>query len=227
MADARYLYCVLPAGHAPPAGLRGIEDAPVEAVTESGLTLWTSALPRRPAASIETIQQHNAVIEAAMQAGVTPVPLRFGQYARGADVAARAAERRDAWRSALAEFAGCAEYGVRVIEPERAVAARDVHARTVSGRAYLEAVARSAGLDRARKARAESLASTLRERLGDAIARDRVEPLPSTHGLASIAHLVPHEKADEYRTGMAAARAALPALRFLTSGPWPPYSFAE
>jgi hypothetical protein len=227
MSDALYLYCVLPPGQAPPPGLRGIDDAPVEAVVESGLTLWTSSLSRRPAASIEAIQHHNAVVEAALKVGVTPVPLRFGQFVRVRELPARVADHRDAWRSALASFAGCAEYGVRVIEPDREPPARDVHRRPESGRAYLEAVARSAGLDRERQARAEELAAMLRARLGDAIARDRVEPLPSAHGLASIAHLVPLEKVDEYRKRIDAARAELPALRFLTSGPWPPYSFAE
>lgn len=227
MADAAYLYCVLPAGQEPPAGLRGIEDARVEAIVESGLTLWTSPLPRRPAATIEAIQQHNAVVEAAMAAGVTPVPLRFGQYVRRPELAARVAEHRDRWRSALAGFAGCAEYGVRVIEPERAAPARDVRRRPESGRAYLEALARSAGLDRERQARAEALAAELRARLGDVIAHDRVEPLPSAHGLASIAHLVHRDRVDEYTTLIDAARAELSELRFLTSGPWPPYSFAE
>jgi hypothetical protein len=226
MADGLYLYCVLPAGHAPPPALLGIDDAPVAPVTDGDLVLWTSALPRPPVASIEAIQRHNHVIETAMDAAVTPVPLRFGQYVSPAELAARVADRRSVWSAALAEFAGCAEYGVRVLEPDRAPAARDVRTAPVSGRAYLESLARAAGLDQERRARAESLAATLRARLGDCIVRDRVDPLPSSHGLASIAHLVRSGSVDAYRHGIDAARAAMPALRFLTSGPWPPYSFS-
>jgi hypothetical protein len=226
MADGLYLYCVLPAGHAPPPALRGIDDAPVAAVADGDLVLWTSTLHLSPVASIEAIQRHNHVIEAAMDSAVTPVPLRFGQFVSRAELAARVADRRSAWSASLAEFAGCAEYGLRVIEPDRTPTARDVRTPAASGRAYLESLARTAGLDRERRARAEALAAALRERLGDCVVRDRVEPLPSSHGLASIAHLVRRKRADAYSLGIDAARAELPSLRFLTSGPWPPYSFA-
>lgn len=226
MADGLYLYCVLPAGHVPPPALLGIDDSPVTPVTDGDVVLWASALPRPPVASIDAIQRHNHVIEAAMDAAVTPVPLRFGQYVSPAELAVRVADRRSAWLASLAEFAGCAEYGLRVLEPERAPAARDVRTAAVTGRAYLESLARTAGLDRERRDRADALAAALRAQLGDCIVRDRVEPLPSAHGLASIAHLVRSGSAEAYRRGIDAARAAMPSLRFLSSGPWPPYSFS-
>lgn len=226
MGDGLYLYCVAPAGHTPPPGLRGVDDAAVAATADGDLALWTSRLPRAPAASIEAIQRHNAVVQACMNETITPVPLRFGQFVAEAELPVRVARHRTAWRASLAEFAGCSEYGLRVLEPERSPAARDVRKTAASGRAYLEAVARSSGLDRERRARAEALAAALRARLGDHIVRDRVEPLPSAHGLASIAHLVRNSDVDVYGTAIEAVRADMPSLRFLSSGPWPPYSFS-
>jgi hypothetical protein len=227
MDDGFYLYCAVPAGHAPPAGLRGLGAAPVQLVPASGLAFWTTPLARPPAPSLDSIRAHNAVIEAAMTADVTPVPFRFGQFlgARAA-VLERAAERAGEWRRQLADFAGREEHGVRVVDPALTSAARDVHADASSGRAYLQALARAAGAERARAARAHDIADDLRSRLGGLIAQQRVEPLASAHGLASIAHLVRHADAASYRTALDAATAAHPELRFLASGPWPPYSFA-
>jgi hypothetical protein len=227
MDDGHYLYCVVPAGHAPPAGLDGVDGSAVELVPAADLGLWASRLPRPPAPSMDAIRRHNVVIETAMTADVTPVPLRFGQFLGShAAVLERTAERAPEWRRQLAAFAGHEEHGVRVVDPALTPAARDVRAADGSGRAYLEALARAAGDDRAREARARAIADDLRNRLGGLIAQQRVEPLPSAHGLASIAHLVRHGAADAYRAGLEEATAAYPALRFLTSGPWPPYSFA-
>ena len=227
MDDGFYLYCAVPAGHAPPAGLRGLGGAPVQIVPAAGIALWTTPLARPPVPSLDTIRAHNSVIEAAMTPDVTPVPFRFGQFlgARAA-VLGRAAERAPEWHRQLDEFAGCEEHGVRVVDLTVTPTARDVRADASSGRAYLQALARAAGDERARAARAQAIADDLRSRLGGLIAQQRVEPLASAHGLASIAHLVRHVDAASYRTALDAATAAHPELRFLASGPWPPYSFA-
>lgn len=227
MDDGLYLYCAVPAGHAPRADLRGLEDVAVRAIAAPELALWATACARPPAPSVEAIRRHNAVVEAAMTDAVTPVPLRFGQFLASLDaVHERAAERAADWRRLLAAFAGHEEHGVRVIDPEITPAARDVRAPASSGRAYLQALARAAGAERARGTRAHAIADDLRTRLGGLIAQQRVEPLTSAHGLASIAHLVRRADAAAYRAALDAATRAHPTLRFLTSGPWPPYSFA-
>jgi hypothetical protein len=69
------------------------------------------------------------------------------------------------------------------------------------------------------------VASRVREFVGEAAVRERVEPLRTRHGLATIAYLVRRADFADYRDRVARAREALPALRFLASGPWPPYSF--
>jgi hypothetical protein len=227
MDDGCYLYCAVPDGHSPTGDLRGIDNAVVRAVSTADLAVWISPLPRPPMPSVEAIQRHNAVIEAAMTAAVTPVPFRFGQFVGSLSaLAARVAERSGEWRAQLEAFAGHEEYGVRVLDPAIEPAVRDVHPAPVSGRAYLETLARAAGDERHRRTRAEVIASELKTRLGGLVVQQRVEPLPSAHGLATIAHLVRHEDAAAYRDALDSARASMPALRFLSSGPWPPYSFA-
>ncbi len=51
--------------------------------------------------------------------------------------------------------------------------------------------------------------------------------LPSRHGLVSVAHLVERGAEREYRVALEVLRHERPDLRFLVTGPWPPYSFGE
>ena len=221
-----YLYAILPAGLVPPAGLTGVGNRAVDSLDTDELTLWVSAMERAPAASIDGIRSHNRVVEEAMRAA-TPVPVRFGQWVESPAALLRSiAEKTDAYRAALEKVRDAVEFGVRVIDPERAQgdAAGTTRDRT-SGTAYLQSLARSQ-LDRARLApRARAVADSLTAALGDLVRAHREEPLPSSHGLFSAAHLVARHEISRYRTALDSFRARTEDLHFLVSGPWPPYSF--
>lgn len=226
--DVRYLYCITPAAVVPPAGLQGVGGCAVEAIAAGDLAIWTSTLESgRAEASVEAIAAHNSVVEAAIRPDTTPIPLRFGQRLETADEVRDLIDReREAWLAQLKLFAGALEFGLRVIDPERESAARVVHTgRAVGGREYLEEVARRRSEERGAREEAERVASRVREFVGDATVRERVEPLRTRHGLATIAYLVRRVDFADYRDRVTRAREALPALRFLASGPWPPYSF--
>lgn len=222
-----HLYCVTPAGHEPDIALRGVDDRPVTAVVAGEIAVWVSPASAPPRATLETVQRHHAVVEAAMRA-VTPVPLRFGQWLDGeAAVRERAAARAADWSRLLDEVRGTAEYGIHVIDPRLPEAARDVRPQAGGGgRAYLEALA-AGGTERARRTEEGTrVARQLEGAVRGHVVRTRIDPLDSPHGLVSIAFLVPHTDVDAYRAGLARAVETHSELRFLTSGPWPPYSFA-
>ena len=221
-----HLYCVTPAASGP-VGVTGVDAAPVRTVPVAGLAIWASDHDAPPRPSIETARQHHGVVEAAMQQ-VTPVPLRFGQWlADEASLEASVAEHTDAWTATLASFEGTAEYDVRILDPGVEVPARDVRAEVAgSGRAYLEAIAaRRAGRVR-QTARGRAVAAEIEQAVAAHVVRTRVDALDTTHGLATVAFLVRHDGADAYTAALEHAIAAHPGLRFLTSGPWPPWSFA-
>ena len=226
--DARYLYCITPADVEPASGLRGVGGEPVELITAGDLGIWTSPLPEGPVhASIDAIAAHNAVIESALRPEVTPIPLRFGQRLDSADAVRDLIDReREAWLAKLRWFAGALEFGLRVIDPHRTTAARLVQrAPSGGGRQYLEDVARRRAEDRGAREEAERVAAKLRAYIGDAALGERVDPLRTAHGLATIAYLVRRAEFDVFRERVARARAELSSLQFLASGPWPPYSF--
>lgn len=221
-----YLYCIVPASHAPPADLTGLGGGTVSLLPAGRVAAWVSSLDERPATSPEAIRRHNAVIAAALTERVTPLPVRFGEWLPSppAAVSGLAAREGDHLR-ALAAVAGAVEYGVRVMEPARE---RTLEARPgpgASGRDYMAALARRHAAGERDRARGAEVAAALRAELGDRIRGERVDPLPRGRGVVSLAHLVAHSDAEAYRGAVATLRGRYPELRFLVTGPWPPYSF--
>jgi len=74
----------------------------------------------------------------------------------------------------------------------------------------------------------KQLSAWLREKLGDLIKEEKISITPSeTVILARADHLIARADVQEYRTKMAKAVEERPEIRFMVSGPWPPYSFAN
>ena len=73
----------------------------------------------------------------------------------------------------------------------------------------------------------EEIASWLGGQIGDSVRGTRINTIVTDRLLLSAAHLVERECVADYRRRLKAARAVRPELKFLTSGPWPPYSFAN
>jgi hypothetical protein len=217
-----YVYCVGPSSHPEPGPLRGIDGAPVRAERSAGLVAWVSDLTRPPTPSLEGVRAHNAVVEAATET-VTPLPFRFGQWFESTDALDRSlAERQDPLQRALQRVDRALEFGVRVLDPAHHASPPD---RT-TGRAYLEALALRARQDEADGARGLDVAAALRARLGPLVRDERVEP-GGAGTLAAIAHLVARHDTGKYRDTIMEYAKERPELRFLVTGPWPPYGFVE
>ena len=216
-----YLYCLAGAQDPPPAGFGGVDDAIVTVRPVAGFTAWTSQLDAAPKPALDSVRAHYLVVEAAAD-HATPVPFRFGQWFETEALAERALEARRAELAAgLERVRGTWEYGVRVLDPAHVHAPPD----RSSGRAYLESLARREHEDEADRRRGLEVAASLREWLGTCIREQRVRPLGSAGGLVAVAHLVDRHYTRSYDQRVREFPARLPALRFLLSGPWPPYGF--
>lgn len=224
-----YLYCVVPAGVAPPPGLEGIEDAPVLATHAEAFSAWYSELAARPEPSLERIRRHNRVVEAALTPEATPVPARFGQWLGSLEaLEKKLQEATPAYAEALGRVAGSVEFGLRVLDPATPapVAESPPAPAATTGRAYLEALAARAAAERAVEERGRELATRVSALIGAVVRQERVERARSRHGIVSLAHLVAWPDVRSYRARVEGAREQHPELRFLLTGPWPPYSFA-
>jgi Gas vesicle synthesis protein GvpL/GvpF len=190
--------------------VRGLDGAPLAHRSVAGLDLVVSEAVEVDA-SEETVLAHARVVEALVERSASLLPARFGRGFRDEDalreaIAGRAASLRDA----LAQVRGCIEIGVRVVAPEPAPPPA-----AESGRAYMEA--RLAHAEEARK---------LHEPLA-ALARAATRTVGATPRLLlSGAYLVEPGALEGFRRRVSELEAAHPELTFVTTGPWPPYSFA-
>lgn len=224
-------YCITPAGHEP-GSLRGLGDARVRSFVAAGLGAWASEHPEPPAASVDAARTHDAVIRSAMSPTVTPVPLRFGQWAASEAVLQERLEvHADRWSALLQEFAGAVEMGIR-FEPVEAHArpaaeATDRPRRAGSGREYMELLAgRVHERDAAERERARLL-ERVAIVLGDAALRTASGSPPGAAHALWVAHLVRLGRVDEYRNLADRIGQQEAGYRVAVTGPWPPYSFVS
>lgn len=217
-----YVYCLGRSGHPEPGQVTGIGGAPVRDERIADLRVWVSDLSRPPAASLDGIRAHNAVVEAAATEA-TPLPFRFGQwFATRNDLVRSLDERGVVLRSRLEHVAGALEYGVRIVDPAHQPPVAD----RASGTAYMEGLARRARAVELDRDRGRAVAEALRGWL-DSVVRDERVHLGGGGTLASLAHLVDRHDTGNYERLVREYPANRPDLRFLFTGPWPPYGFVE
>ena len=72
------------------------------------------------------------------------------------------------------------------------------------------------------------LSAWLDEKLPGLIRDEKINLAPQERALlARVDHLVDRSSVEQYREKMGAAIQERPEVRFMVSGPWPPYSFAN
>jgi Gas vesicle synthesis protein GvpL/GvpF len=194
----------------------GVDGAPLVHGRAAGLDLVVSEHAGRELdASEEAVLAHAHVVEALVERSAALLPARFGRGFRDEDALREAIDGRAAsLREALAQVRGCVEVGVRVLAPEPAPPPA-----AGSGRAYMEARL-------ARTEEAERLARELHEPLA-ALARAATRTVGATPRLLlSGAYLVEPGSLVAFGRRVAELETAHPELTFVSTGPWPPYSFA-
>ena len=218
-----YLYCIGAPDHPAPVDVAGIGGAPVEGLSADPFSAWVSTLDRAPSPSLEGAREHNAVVERACLVE-TALPLRFGQWFadRGA-LTSVLEERSEILVAGLRRVAGAMEMGIRVLDPAHAHAPPD----RSSGKAYLEGIARRETHTREARERGAAVANELGEWLGSLVRERRDRPLGTAAGLVAIACLVARHDTRSYNGRVREFPARHPDLRFLFSGPWPPYGFVD
>jgi hypothetical protein len=225
-----HLYCLLPSDMPPATGASGIAGATVEAVYCDSLACWITRHDARPPATVDSVRAHNAVVMAAMSPRVTPVPLRFGQWLPDA-AAVCGSIGKDAphWLDLLHRFAGHAEYGVRIARAgheDEPHTARDVHpGREHTGKEYMALLARRHAATAEWKAAAARIAADLLAITDAAVSDSRIELPARVDEMVSLALLIPAARAAHYSAALDRFRSQRQDLRFLCTGPWPPYSF--
>jgi gas vesicle protein GvpL/GvpF len=230
-----HLYCVLPNERRGelPSDLRGIDGARVRSMQVEGLVAWVSDGERGVPVSIDEVRAHDAVVEAALETGATPVPARFGQEFASDDACRGALENySDSVTSLLADMQGFVEMTL-ILTPSTRRMLRDLEpvlpamldpAKPGAGREYMESLREREAATGAVRRSLDSLAQRLTEATKAFVRRRAVHDQVTRLPLRTISHLVSRSDVANYKEATHAV-SATSELRFLVIGPRAPYSF--
>jgi len=228
-----YLYAITDASEAPLPAESGLEGASLFSLAYRDIAAVVSHLTAVKVPVLEAnLWRHEAVVEALM-AGRAVLPVRFGTLlADEAAVQAMLAAHYASFAADLHRLRGRVEVGLRVLcQADLRPAATERRSgqgsqgSAVSGRSFLLARLEEERQRQARHQRAENLAMQLHTPLAKLAVESTWQVLITPRLLLTAAYLVEYEQVATFRRQVEALSAAYPALRFLCTGPWPPYSF--
>ncbi len=229
-----YVYCLaegVPRVHETPHGVSG---EPVRVVEFEDLSAVVS-VSRSDAFQIsrKNALAHHEVVRSITQQ-TTPLPTRFGTLVTIEQLRNYVSTHQQAIKAKLAQVRGRVEMNVRMIQTIPGAAGAHISQKSKDehvlgpGTAFLLEKRKEISHDEAGAAQKAQLSSWLREKLGELIREEKISLVPSqTIILARADHLIERENVGEYRAKMASAVEERPEVRFMVSGPWPPYSFAN
>jgi hypothetical protein len=233
-----HLYCVLPdaSRSAVPEGLHGLAGHGVRALPleSSSLVAWVSEVERSLPVSIDGVREHDAVIDAALGTGGTPVPARYGQrFASDDDCRAALALQAASVTTLVDKLQGMVEMTLlfaptsrRALRDLRPEASRPEHPNSDAGmgRRYLATLRDRDERRRAIAALASELATEVTAAIGALVKRSLEHTAVAELPLLTVSHLIHREAADDYR---ARAERVVTGddIRLLVIGPRAPYSF--
>jgi gas vesicle protein GvpL/GvpF len=225
-----YVYCVAEGVDRLHTTLGGVSDLPVR-IVEFDEDL--SALVSVCRAGDFQVNRKNALahheVVRSITEQTTPLPTRFGTVVTIEQLRNYVSTHQQAIKAKLTHVRGCVEMNVRMIHSiTTADTSKEPENARGPGTAFLLEKRREIQRDKAGAAQKSQLSAWLREKLGDLIKEEKISVTPSeTVILARADHLISRADVQEYRTKMARAVEERPEIRFMVSGPWPPYSFAN
>lgn len=222
-----YAYCLTEGISELPAELRGIGGMGVWLFETENFSLLVSDF----SGDVVAVDRYNALIHAAVVRSVldqtTPLPFRFGTLGTEEQLRSYVTARREALLKNLALVRGCVEMNVKIISDPGEQTPADQQLKEKPGTAFLAEKRREILGNEARTAEARSVADWLEGLVSRLVKGTEIKRNVTNQLLLAIAHLVERDSITQYRERLAAGRDERPDLKFLISGPWPPYSFAN
>jgi hypothetical protein len=224
-----YVYCLAEGIERLDKTPRGVAGTSVQIVNFEDLSAVVSVC-RSDAFEVtrkNALAHHEVVRSITRQ--TTPLPARFGTLVTVQQLQNYISTHRPAIKAKLAHVRGRAEMNVRMIANLSGETQEPKNEDELGpGTAFLLEKRREILHEKAGIAQKEQLSGWLREKLGDLIKEEKISVNPAeTVILAKADHLIERVDVQEYRTKMARAVEERPEVRFMVSGPWPPYSFAN
>lgn len=229
-----YVYCLSETNTDALEKITGVGGAQPHVITRDAINAVVSDVGEPISATRENIIAHHRVIDHVL-AQTTPLPFRFGTVATASELGNYIDSQRWLLEALFARVRGAVEMSVKIMWDKNTVAAakeadiifdqeRGV-AAAGPGRAFLLARQREMAASEILKRRAEAIVLWMEERLSDAARESVLSVQPTEAIIVRASYLVERDRIDSYRERIKRAREERADLNFLTSGPWPPYSF--
>lgn len=229
-----YIYAITTRAGAQVWGRTGVEGAPLLSLPYRDIAAVVSPLTAaRVEATPANVCVHEEIVEAQMQRSAV-LPMRWGTVLPGLRQLFAVLEAYyTAFVAALERVQTRVELGLRVLWDDdigRAPSAESARAGASGpaagpGRQYLMLRVEEDRRARAERQRALGVVENIHRPLSRLAAESVREVLLTPRMLLAAAYLVDRERVDAFRAEAHALALASPALRFLLTGPWPPYHF--
>jgi hypothetical protein len=239
MGSFCYVYGIVPRLACIPPELTGLDDAPLSTVGWQDLAavislIATATLPTLPA----YLLRHENVVEALCQSGPA-LPGRFGTVLADTEAVAQAiAEKYLGLLADLARVGDKAELGLTVLwdapaeqleapSEQRVASAPATAGSSVSGAGtrYLEVRLAQYRREAAQQNQARIVIADLKQALDPYLLEQRYRVLLTPRLAVRAACLVQPSHVHDVQYAVDQIRQKQPDLRWLLSGPWPPYTF--
>lgn len=226
-----YLYGIVGSSPDLPRDIRGLGGEPVRLLPRGKVAAVVSRSPLHPWPLDEAhLILHESVVEEVM--GDRPIlPARFNTLFRTEDaVIALLDERARLFRSALERVTGKVELGLRVLwaapgKSEVSVNQETGHANP--GTEYLHRRLREERRRAGIRGVGERVIREVQALFHSLVVESWLQRLPTDRLLFTGAYLVERYRVAAFREGVAKAQHEFSYLRFLLTGPWPPYHFVN
>ena len=222
-----YAYCLTEGIEALPKATRGINGAGVRLFPTENFSVLVSdfagdALP----SNRDDALVHGAVVRSVLDQ-TTPLPFRFGTVVTEDQLRSYVTARLDALHAKFAKIRGRVEMNVRIISDQNVTEEVVAQVAEKPGTSFLLQKRREITGSEARAAEAKNVSVWLEGVVGQFVREKEFKTNVTNQLILTEAHLVERGAVEAYRLRLKEARSERPELKFLVSGPWPPYSFAN
>jgi hypothetical protein len=224
-----YAYCVAETLPSHCGALSGLGGKSVEFIAVDGLIVAVSEF-RDDVVGVtrENVLWHEAVVRKVL-AETTPLPFRFGTLINEPALRSFISFRRKALLDRLALVHDAVEMSIKIIWQQTSDAAPTVSDSEGLGAGAAFLLAKQQALLGGDKLTTEArdIADWLSAGLQHLVRKECVNVQPTQKLVVAASYLIDRSSQSGFRTVTNRLESQRPELHFLTSGPWPPYTFAN
>ena len=223
-----YVYCIASTPVELDPSLIGVGGGAAEQLIVDGLSVVASKFDTdRVSVSRENILRHDAIVRNVL-AMTTPLPFRFGTLVTEAGLRSYVTSRKAALQDRLEVVKDSVEMSIKVIwqstdDDESPATTEDLGV----GAAFLVAKRQELFGDERLVKRSQEIADWLSGRIKNLVKKENISVHPKQKLVLAGAYLIQQAIQAQFRTRVEELAVERPELHFLTSGPWPPYTFAN